>query len=355
MSLTAYNPDNNRSKNYCICGAVQPFDACRKYSSPCSPDASVKDGWFLCEFHASIRFKIEKMVLPIPDGVGTIFYRTVGKSLVSENAEGMNRILIPTAANYQQVLNIESMSLPEQLIFHMIYNNVPEQARVCNALRFNESFESDIYKIVDSIYTKTSAILSMTDSTRYCSLVDTTSTRVYFSGDNAVNNVARNTMEQMPGFLKNLINACVAPQNLILHTKNIQLRENPTCTIDETGLVASARLYNPVQPRYRTGYKRDLLTIENTLIITGSDAALHKSMARYEPYPVVVPLMLGVETKMTTHNMQPLPPRNVLPIPNFERAAAAVAEQQRAEQRIAEAVAAAAAAAAVPEAGPAGV
>jgi Baculovirus major capsid protein VP39 len=297
--------------NLCIFGAVQPFDACRTYSSPCSPDANVKDDWFICEYHASIRFKIEKMVLPISDGEGNTLYRTVGKSLVSDTAEGNERILIPTRNNYESVLKLNALSLPEQLVFHMIYDNRDKQERVCDMLRYNESIQTDIYEIVENVYNRTATVLALTDPGRYCSRVSNNSTRVY--GGNDRDAIAMDVINQMPGFLKNLINQCVAPQDLMLEGKNLQLRESPTCSIDNTGLVANVPLYNPVRPRYRSGYNKDLLHIEQTLRITGSDAALNKLLARYEPYPVVVPLILGTETMLTANSERPVPQRAPLP------------------------------------------
>ncbi|AIZ48639.1 vp39 [Agrotis segetum nucleopolyhedrovirus B] len=311
MALAPTAANTTRLRNYCIFGAVQPFDACRTYGSPCSPDSSQDDGWYICEYHASIRFKIEKMAMPIPDGEGNTFFRTVGKSLVSDKAEGIDRILIPTAENYETVLKINSMSLPEQLVFHMIYGDRTKQERVCQMLQYNESFQTDIYKIVENLYNNTLSVLALTDPTRYCSRVSQNSTRVYGVSDES--DIAEQTISRMPGFLQNLINKCVAPETMTIEDQTLEFRNCATCRIDNTGLVADVKLYNPVEPKYRSGYNQNFLQIENVLKFRGNSVALQKSLARYEPFPVVVPLILGSEVVVTANSLRPLPIARVLP------------------------------------------
>ncbi|AIE47799.1 vp39 [Peridroma alphabaculovirus] len=311
MALAPTAATTNRLRNYCILGAVQPFDNCRTYGSPCSPDKVNDDGWYICEYHASIRFKIEKMNLPIPDGEGNLYNRTIGKSLVSDKAEGIDRILIPTRANYETVLKINSMSLPEQLIFHMIYDDREKQERVCQMLRYNENFETDIFRIVEEIYNKTAMVLALTDPNRYCSRVSQNSSRVYGVNDDV--DVAEQVVNELPGFLKNLVNKCVAPETMVLENQTLQFRNCPTCRIDGSGLVADVKLYNPIEPKYRSGYNDNFLQIENVLKFRGNANALQKSLARYEPYPVVVPLFLGSEVVVTANSLKPVPLTRILP------------------------------------------
>jgi hypothetical protein len=51
MALVSGALSTNRLRNYCVFGAVQPFDNCRAYGSPCSPDSTNNDGWFICDYH----------------------------------------------------------------------------------------------------------------------------------------------------------------------------------------------------------------------------------------------------------------------------------------------------------------
>lgn len=249
--------------------------------------------------------------MPIPDGEGNTFFRTVGKSLVSDKDEGIDRILIPTADNYETVLKINSMSLPEQLVFHMIYGDRAKQERVCQMLQFNENFQTDTYRIVENLYNNTLSILSLTDPSRYCSRVSQNSTRVY--GVNDENDTAEQTINKMPGFLQNLINKCVAPETMTIEDQTLEFRNCATCRINNTGLVADVKLYNPVEPKYRSGYNQNFLQIESVLKFRGNAIALQKSLARYEPYPVVVPLVLGSEVVVTASSLKPLPLPRILP------------------------------------------
>ncbi|ABM45787.1 major capsid protein [Spodoptera frugiperda multiple nucleopolyhedrovirus] len=313
MALTPISSTATKRNNFCIFGAVQSFDPCYTYTKTCSPDAAFDDGWYICEYHASIRFKIEKMVMPIPDGEGRTYYRTVGKSLVSDKAEGSERILIPTADNYETVLNINAMSLPEQLIFHMIYKNREKQERVCQMLQFNEHFQTEIYKIINSVYNNTRNVLAMTDPTQYCSRVSQNSTRVY--GVNDENDIAEQTINRMPGFLQNLINKCVAPQTMNIENQTLEFRNCATCRIDTTGLVADVKLYNPIEPKYKSKRDENYLIVDNVFKFRGNTKALQTSLNRYEQYPVVVPLILGSEIVVTANSLKQVPLPRILPLP----------------------------------------
>ncbi|ACH88613.1 Vp39 [Helicoverpa armigera multiple nucleopolyhedrovirus] len=308
MALTPLG-SNQPQRNNCIFGAIRPFDTCRTYGNPCSSDASQDDGWFICEYHLSIRFRMEKMVLPIPDGEGTIYNRSVGKSLVSESDE--NRILIPTATNYEEVLKLPSMSLPEQLIFHMIYDQPDKQNNICKLLQYNENFHSDLYQVVEQVYNKTAGVLAKTNPERFCARVNTNNYRTYGSADDT--NVSNITYNALPGFLKNLIFKSVAPCTMDYTSGSLQLRNAPTCAITEQGLVASADIYNPVVPKYVSGYQENILKVDNVLRFKGNAVALQSSLSRYEHYPLVVPLMLGSETLITRDTYKkPIYPNIVL-------------------------------------------
>jgi hypothetical protein len=261
---------------------------------------------------------MEKMVFPIPDSDSTdntIYYRSVGKSLISDT--DTNRIFIPTRENYETQLNIPAMSLPEQLVFHMIYDNRDKQDEVCRMLQFNENFQTDLYRVVEQVYNKTAAVLALTDPTRYCSRVNQNADRIY--GTNDRNNVADQTYHSMPGFLKNLIDKCVAPLTLDVQEKRLELRNCATCQITEEGLISHVNLYNPVVPKYRSNYNESVVQVENVLKFRGDKVALQTGLARYEPYPLIVPLMLGAEVMVTNKNVrrtplpQILPPRTIPP------------------------------------------
>lgn len=249
------------------------------------------------------------MVLPIPDGEGTIYNRSVGKSLVSESDE--NRILIPTATNYEEVLKLPSMSLPEQLIFHMIYDQPDKQNNICKLLQYNENFHSDLYQVVEQVYNKTAGVLAKTNPERFCARVNTNNYRTYGSADDT--NVSNITYNALPGFLKNLIFKSVAPCTMDYTSGSLQLRNAPTCAITEQGLVASADIYNPVVPKYVSGYQENILKVDNVLRFKGNAVALQTSLSRYEHYPLVVPLMLGSETLITRDTYKkPIYPNIVL-------------------------------------------
>lgn len=249
------------------------------------------------------------MVFPIPDGDYTVYYRSVGKSLISDT--NTDRIFIPTKQNYETVLNIPAMSLPEQLVFHMIYDNRAKQDEVCRMLQFNESFQTDLYRVVEQVYNKTAAVLALTDPSRYCSRVSQNAERIY--GTNDRNNIADQTYDSMPGFIKNLIYKCVAPQTLDVQGSRLELRNCATCQITEEGLVSHINLYNPVVPKYRSNYSDSVVHVENVLKFRGGNKALQTGLARYEPYPLIVPLMLGSEVMVTNKNVKRMPLPQILP------------------------------------------
>ncbi|AYN45027.1 VP39 [Alphabaculovirus alterspexiguae] len=311
MALAPFSSTTSRRGNYCVFGAVRPLDPCRTYGSECSSDASFDDGWYICEKHASTKFKIEKMAMPIPDSEGNTFYRTIGRSLVSDKAEGNDRILIPTANNYETVMNVQAMSLPEQLVCHMIYNNKAKQEQVCQMLQLNQTYQADIIKMIETVYGNTMNVLALTDPQRYCSRVSQNSERVYGVRDD--NDIADQVVKQMPGFLNNLINKCVAPETMTIESQTLEFRNCPTCRIDESGLVADVKLYNPIEPRHQKGYNENYLVIDNVFKFRGNARALQKSLERYDQYPIWVPLFLGSEIVITAKNLKPSNPTVVIP------------------------------------------
>ncbi|QUJ09266.1 vp39 protein [Gynaephora ruoergensis nucleopolyhedrovirus] len=302
MSLLPAGLSTNKIKSYCVFNAVQPFDTCRRYSPPCTPDNVVDDGFFICEGHM-LPLKLEKMVLPINDADGNTFNRTIAKSLVSHTHVGNERILVPTKNNYQTVLRLNNLSYAEQLVWHMIYENEAEQQRVCKLLEANERFETETYAIAEAIYSKTSQILSMTNPRRYCSRVDSNSERVWGSADE--NNTAGVTFVSMPPFMQNFINKAVAPEKMRIENDTLLIRDCPTCHIRENGLVADVILYNPVMPKYSNRINQNVLQIENVLKFKGNARALQNVLRRYEPYPIVVPLFLGEQIVTTVKTLPP--------------------------------------------------
>ncbi|QHB21739.1 vp39 capsid [Artaxa digramma nucleopolyhedrovirus] len=302
MSLLPAGSTTNKVKSYCVFNAVQPFDTCRRYSVPCTPDNVIDDGFFICEGHM-LPLKLEKMVLPINDADGNTFNRTIAKSLVSHTHVGDERILVPTKNNYQTVLRINNLSYAEQLVWHMIYENEKEQQRVCKLLETNERFEIETYAIAETIYSKTSQILAMTNPKRYCSRVDSNTERVWGTADE--NNLAGIIFLDMPPFMQNFINKAVAPEKMRIENDTLLIRECPTCHIRETGLVADVVLYNPVVPKYSNRINQNVLQIENVLKFKGNARALQYVLRRYEPYPVVVPLFLGEQIVTTVKTLPP--------------------------------------------------
>ena len=129
--------------NRCIFASIVSFDACITYKSPCSPDAYHDDGWFICNNHLIKRFKMSKMVLPIFDEDDNQFKMTIARHLVGNKERGIKRILIPSATNYQDVFNLNSMMQAEQLIFHLIYNNENAVNTIFENLKYTEGFTSN--------------------------------------------------------------------------------------------------------------------------------------------------------------------------------------------------------------------
>lgn len=297
MALVVSGMATGRINNYCIFGSVQPFDACGPYRSPCSDDAKNNDGWLICDYHLSTRFKMEKMVLPIPDADGTALNRTLARSLVNHKAIGDERILVPTKRNYMSVLNILALQLAEQYIFHIIYENDVERERICQMLEISERFENDAYKVVDTINARTSAIMAMVTPNRYCSRPLYTDDRIWSVTDE--NNVGGQVFNEMPPFLKNLISKAVGPEIMQIENEELLLRNCATCHITQSGLVADVRLYNPIESKYRRSANENVLQIENVLKFRGNANALQKNLNRYDPYSLEVPLMLGTQIAIT--------------------------------------------------------
>ncbi|AGR57102.1 VP39 [Choristoneura rosaceana nucleopolyhedrovirus] len=299
MALVSPGVLSRRSTNHCIFGAIQPFDACITYRSPCSSDASVDDGWFICDYHLKLRFKMAKMVLPIYDEDDNQYKRTIARHLVGNQEREEKRILVPTVNNYTTVFNLTGMMLAEQLIFHLIYNNQEEVNRICNSLQNNENFIDNTYSVVENVYNSTRNILSLTDPQTYCSRVANDDLRYFDTTPPIAGNELGNgdtVFNNMPGFLRNLIRRAVAPETLQIDSQNLRLRNCSTCRIDNTGLVATidgTELYNPVRSTDIIKTRPNRLQIRNILKFEGDTRALERTLGRYEEYPMYVPLFLG--------------------------------------------------------------
>ncbi|AUF81595.1 vp39 [Malacosoma neustria nucleopolyhedrovirus] len=244
---------------------------------------------------------MEKMVLPIPDSEGNTYNRMVGKSLVSHLAPDNNidRVLIPTVDNYETVLSVQGMSLAEQLVTHMIYENERQQRVICDLLRAQETFSTDGYSVLEVVYSHATNILSITDPNRFCSYVNSVETRLYSQLSNEENR--NDIFNNMPKFLQNLISKSVAPETIQMEnrgiTSTIMIRNCATCSLTRSGLVASALLYNQAVPKYRMR-NDNVFKIENVVLFKGNANALNKSLGtRYEEYPIIVPLILGTEIR----------------------------------------------------------
>uniref|UniRef100_UPI00406DB513 Glutathione S-transferase class-mu 26 kDa isozyme,Viral capsid 39 protein n=1 Tax=Schistosoma japonicum TaxID=6182 RepID=UPI00406DB513 len=285
MALVTVPTATTRLRNFCVFSSVKPLDFCDQYSSPCSSDATVDDGWFVCEYHASRFFKMEKLALAIPDGTGNNYYRTVGKSLVDDKAEGIERILIPSQNNYETVLNLSLLGPAERLVFYMIYDNKEKQNEICQQLRMYERFRPEV---VEELYNSTLRVLALTNPDAYCAQTNTNESRSF--GLSVEDDLAFNVL---PTFIQNLIRKCVAPESLTIGTEDLQLRNANTCRITSEGLLASVRLYNSVQPKYLYGVNENRLQIRNVLQFQGNANALQQKLSRYELYQINIPLFLG--------------------------------------------------------------
>jgi len=281
----------SRLRSYCVFQNVQPieFIGCTNYKSPCSEDASYNDGVYMCQYHLSRFFKIEKTSMAIPDGTGNKYYRLVGKSLISQNAR--DRVLIPTADNYQSVLNVAILPPAERLILHMIYRNKTLADEICTQLRQQENFRSDV---VESVSSAASRLIHLTDPDAYCSTVsDPNNVRLF------VKDPELRVYTSFPPFIKNLVNKLVAPEVLTINTHQFLLKNSATVAINNTGLTA-IKLYNEVEPKYLYNRNNNQLEIRNVVQFVGNDEALNKKLSRFECHPIVVQLFLGSHTMGST-------------------------------------------------------
>ncbi|AKC91688.1 vp39 [Lambdina fiscellaria nucleopolyhedrovirus] len=301
MSLLAFEQNPNRVTNFCVFSAVRPFDNCAQYDPPCSNDATVNDQYYICQFHLA-QFKMEKMVLPIPDANGRVFNRTLARSLVHHEDKDNDRILVPTRQNYETVIPIRALSLSQQLVWHMIYENEPQQQLICQMLRVSDRVEQGQMKLAQIIYQKTLNILSMLNPSRYCSAFANNNKRIWAITDD--NTVALDVFNDMPPFIKNLLLRAVAPEKIIIQNESLLLRSNPTCHIRREGLTADDLLYNPTTTKYKNIENENYLRIQNVLKFEGNATAMQSNLVRFEPFPLVVPLFLGEEI-MANQNTEP--------------------------------------------------
>ncbi|QWO71623.1 VP39 [Orgyia pseudotsugata single capsid nuclopolyhedrovirus] len=303
MSLAPALLNATRRKSYCVFNAVQPLDGCRSYGSPCTSDNTIDDGFYICDGHL-LPFKMEKMSLPIPDADGNKYNRTLARSLVSHTDVGDKRILVPTKNNYQTVLHVNNMSNAEQLVWHMIYENEPEQERICKLLEANENFQTRTYPIAENIFSVTTSILAMTNPRRYCSRVNSNTERIWGAGD--ANNEAGRTFLAMPPFIQNLISTAVAPEKMRIDDNTLLIRESPTCHIRESGLVADVALYNPKRSKYVSDNDNlNVVKMTTNLKFEGNAYALRRQLTRYEAYEIGAPLFLGEQIVTTANTALP--------------------------------------------------
>ncbi|AKN80972.1 VP39 [Lonomia obliqua multiple nucleopolyhedrovirus] len=309
MALVPANVASRRLRNHCIFSAIVPFDSCITYRSPCSPDASLDDGWFICDYHLRLRFKIAKMVLPIFDEADSQFKRTLGRHLVGHKDKGAQRILIPTAENYETIFNLAGMMQSEQLIFHLIYNNTQQVNAICNLLKTSENYMDNTYNVIENVYSSTRNILALTDPNAYCSRVSRDDLR-YFDVNNARNAAGGSTGDvifgRFPGYLQNLIRRAVAPEILQIDTEELRLRNCPTCVISNEGLVASVEgteLYNPIRTNDVIRHQPNRLQVRNVLKFEGDTQKLERTLSKYEEYPIYVPLFLGYQLINSENNI----------------------------------------------------
>nr|WRK23469.1 vp39 [Bombyx mori nucleopolyhedrovirus] len=294
--------------NRCIFSSIVSFDACITYKSPCSPDAYHDDGWFICNSHLIKRFKMSKMVLPIFDEDDNQFKMTIARHLVGNKERGIKRILIPSAANYQEVFNLNSMMQAEQLIFHLIYNNEDAVNVICDNLKYTEGFTSGTQRVIHSVYATTRSILDTTNPNTFCSRVSRDELR-FFDVTNARTRrggVGDQLFNNYSGFLQNLIRRAVAPEYLQIDTEELRFRNSATCIIDETGLVASVpdgpELYNPIRSSDIMKSQPNRLQIRNVLKFEGDTRELDRTLSGYEEYPTYVPLFLGYQIINSENN-----------------------------------------------------
>lgn len=238
------------------------------------------------------------MSLPIFDEDDNQYKRTIARHLVG--SKDTKRVLVPTAANYMKEFNLQSMMLAEQLIIHLIYNNTGEINRICGALQQNENFFDNTYSIVESVYSSTHNILTLTDPNTYCSRVNNDDMRLFdvLSGTSHQPGRGDVVFDKMPGFLRNLIRRAVAPETLQMETEELRLRNCHTCEINDNGLVATVNgteLYNPMRSLDIIKTRPNRLQIRNVLKFEGDTRALERTLGRYEEYPMYVPLFLGYQ------------------------------------------------------------
>jgi Baculovirus major capsid protein VP39 len=334
-------PASRRLKNHCIFGAVVPFDACLTYKSPCSPDAFVDDGWFICDYHVRLRFKMAKMGLPIFDEDYNRFKRTIARHLVGHKETLDKRILVPTQANYESVLRINTMMQSEQLIFHLIYNDTAKVQDICNLLKHSETYFDNTYSMIEEVYSRTRNILALTDPQAFCSRVstdedryfDTITSRPAAAGGAPASNrnaLANTTFQTFPGFLQNLIKRAVAPEILQIDGEELRLRNCATCQITAEGLVATVdgpQLYNPIQNNDIIKNKPNRLQVRNVLKFEGDTRTLERTLARYEEYPTYVPLFLGYQLINSENSV--LRTNNFVPSVQFGVTPAGAQQQQQ--------------------------
>jgi Baculovirus major capsid protein VP39 len=292
--------DNNRQRfnMYCVFGVVAPLDFCNDYDSPCSDDAKVKDGWNVCDYHASKFFRIDKRIVFIGAANNTGFQRIVARSLVGE--EDSNRVLVPNKSNYETVLGVEFMSMSERIVMYTIYDEPDKRTRIVEQLKYNERYDVDVIK---DIFVYIDGIVASTRS-------DTLALQPHIQEVRTMGNEPEQLtyFNSLPPFIKNLVQQAVAPEQYTIGTKDLLLRNCNTCSITPRGLEASVRLYNPCRAKLLPKSNR-FFGVRSVIEVEGSAEARGMNLGKYDRFAVEVLLYLGHSTMST-------PPRyqNTIPI-----------------------------------------
>lgn len=331
--------------NYCIFQGVTPpeYYPCDTIRVPCSEDGKNDDGTFICEYHLSKFFMMEKMVLEIPSGMGKSFKTLIGKTLIQQDDQ--RRIMIPTKQNFKSVLKVDFLSTTERYVIYKIYDQKDDARRLCEDLKNQDYFSEELWSQLSSIVDQ---ILGRTNPDDFCRTYDVAYNRIYTSklpevgldyefplypppipndeneqarleridrerrelqeggpgqgAGSGADPVAISVFGQLSPFLKNLVRKLIRPQLLIIDSKRFLLERNPSVIFvynaenpSENGISAPA-MYNPVKPRVYRNLKREsvykLITI---LEFDGRATKQQQALSTYEVYTIARPLFYGIE------------------------------------------------------------
>lgn len=279
-------------RNLCIFQGVQPpeYLNCRPFNPPCIQPYN-RDGTFICQYHLSKYFKIEKMVLKVGSGVGQDFDMLVGKTLIQQNTEEARRIMIPTKQNYIQYLRVDNMSATEKFVFYTIYEE-PEKIRdLCLGLRDQEYYTDDVLRSLQSVV---SQIMGEIEPALYCRPEIINEYRNFNNPPDL--GAQQRVYDSFPPFLRNLIRLLVRSQVMTINKEPLILAQVPTCDIVEgKGLIAS-NLYNPTKSQFLPNpYREPKFQVRTVVEFGGRATKRQEGLAGYEVYVLNRPLFLGTE------------------------------------------------------------